>query len=318
MTTYPNTIALTTETQFDERIPEDRRQEIRNSVNTMVTRRIDENTHRRELAAEDRALADAFAEPFLEQLRNSARGADALQLAADRGRTRTLDVSELGVASEENPSRYVSAGALDYPFTTTRDFQGPATQIFPIPYHFSWSWHDLNGSPPFKQIITPASGRAALDARVGNAPGATGTFVNAHAGYGVSLRSDHRVACMARSLRSSNDIGAAAAGFNGDATVEAGCEMTVMQNGRLVSIAVDKRFRGRVSGSIGHPTENYNYDNGGFGPGATIEVFWTMEANTNYELNVGAWVFAEAHQGIGGAGAQSLIDAKIIFMSLWK
>ncbi|WP_330228627.1 hypothetical protein OHA40_21175 [Nocardia sp. NBC_00508] len=43
-----------------------------------------------------------------------------------------------------------------------------------------------------------------------------------------------------------------------------------------------------------------------------------MEANTRYELNVGAWAFAEAHQGIGGAGVNSQIDAKITFMSLWQ
>lgn len=48
------------------------------------------------------------------------------------------------------------------------------------------------------------------------------------------------------------------------------------------------------------------------------EVRWTMEANTRYELNVGAWAFAEAHQGIGGAGVNSQIDAKITFMSLWQ
>ncbi|MFX0575638.1 hypothetical protein [Nocardia nepalensis] len=317
MTTYSDKIAAA-DIEFEERIPEDRRWEIWNSINALVTRRIAENVRRRERAAEDRFLADGLQEPLLDQVRASARGADALRLAAERARTGTLDVSELPTVSAQDPTQHVSVGMLDYPFATNRDFEGPATRIFSIPYDFSWSWHDQHGSAPFNQIITRSSGRAALDARVGNAPGATGSFVATHAGYGVSLRSDHRVACMARSLRSTHDVGAASVGLNADATVEAGCEMTVMQNGHLVTIAVDKRFRGRISGSVGHPTENYNYDNGGFGTGETIEVLWTMEADTNYELNVGAWVFAETQHGIGGAGAQSLIDAKIILMSLWQ
>ncbi|WP_433593256.1 hypothetical protein [Nocardia sp. CA-145437] len=318
MTTYSHTVALTADFAFNERIPEVRRQEIRNSISGLITQQIDANTRRRELAAEDRALATALQEPYLDQLRNSPRGADALRLATERSRTRTVDVRDLPREAAENPSRHVPAGALDYPFPPTRDFEGPPTRIFGVPYDFHWFWHDLNGSPAFNRIVDDANGRAALDARVGNASGATGTLVNAHAGYGVSLRSDRRVNCMARSYRSTQDFGAAAAGFDADATVEAGCEMTVMQAGNLIAIATDKRFRGRVSGSIGHPTENYGYDSGGFGPGAVIEVLWTMEANTDYELNVGGWVYAESHNGIGGAGAQSQIDAKIIFMSLWQ
>ncbi|WP_433671619.1 hypothetical protein ACQP06_08065 [Nocardia sp. CA-136227] len=318
MTTYSHTVALTADFGFNERIPEGRRQEIRNSISGLITQQIDANTRRREAAAEERALADALQEPYLDQLRNSTRGADALRLAAERGRTRTLDVRELTPAAAENPSRNVPAGAFDYQFAPTRDFEGPPTRVFAIPYDFHWFWHDLNGSPPFNQIITDDSGRVALDARVGNASGATGTLVNAHAGYGVSLRSDRRVNCMARSFRSTQDFGIASAGLSADATVEAGCEMTVMQAGHLVTMATDKRFRGRVSGTLNTPTQNYEYDTGGFGPGAVIEVLWTMEANTDYELNVGAWVYAESHHGIGGASAQSQIDAKVIFMSLWQ
>lgn len=318
MTTYSHAVALTADFGFNERIPEDRRQEIRNSITGLISQQIDANTRRRELAAEDRALADALQQPYLDQLRSSGRGSDALRLATERGRTRVLDVRELPRTTAENPSRHLPAGALDYPFPPTRDFEGPPTRLFAVPYDFHWFWHDLNGSPAFNRVIDDNNGRVALDARVGSASGATGTFVNAHAGYGVVLRSDRRVNCMARSLRSTQDFGIASAGFAADATVEAGCEMTVMQAGRLVTMATDKRFRGRVSGSVSHPTENFEYDTGGFGPGAVIEVLWTMEANTDYELNVGAWAFAESHNGIGGAGAQSQIDAKIIFMSLWQ
>ncbi|WP_067467626.1 hypothetical protein [Nocardia amamiensis] len=318
MTTYPDAVTSTVEIAFDERLPEDSRRGIRNSINALAVRHSEENARRRELAAEDRALADALQQPLLDQLRNNPRSADALRSAAERQRARRIGVTELPVRSTI-PARQVSPIGLDNSFAETRDFEGWPTRIFQIPYEFSWFWHDLAGGPPRSRILTSETGRAALDAHAGNTLGSDGSvFVNAHAGYGVALRSDRRVHCMARSLRSSQDFAAASAGLNADATVEAGCEMTVMSSGVLQTFAVDKRFRGRVSGTLFDPTEDYHYDSGGFGIGAVIEVRWTMEANTQYELNVGAWTFAEAHQGVGGAGANSQIDATITFMSLWQ
>ncbi|MFD0366073.1 hypothetical protein ACFQZZ_31945 [Nocardia sp. GCM10030253] len=319
MTTYPDSVTSTVDIAFDGRVPEDSKREVRNSINAIAIRHSEENARRRELDAEDRALADVLRQPLLDQLRNDSRGADALRSAAERQHARAVGVGELPMASARIPARDVSATALDYSLAATRDFEGFPTRFFQIPYDFSWFWHDLNGGPPRSRILTSETGRAALDAHAGNTLGSDGSvFVNAHAGFGVVLRSDHRVDCMARSLRSSHDFAAASAGLDADATVEAGCEMTVMRSGNLQAHAVDKRFRGRVSGSLFDPSEDYNYDNGGFGTGAVIEVRWTMEADTQYELNVGAWVYAEAHQGIGGAGANSQIDANITFMSLWQ
>ncbi|MFE3444526.1 hypothetical protein ACFXNW_15975 [Nocardia sp. NPDC059180] len=318
MTTYPDAVTSTVEIDFDDRVPEESRQAVRNSIHALAVHHSTETARRRELDAEDRASAEALRQPLLDHVRNDPRSADALRSAAERQRARILGTTELPV-SDGNPPRQVSPIELDNSFAMLRDFEGLPTRIFQIPYDFSWFWHDLNGGPPRSRILTMETGRSALDSHAGNTLGSDGSvFVNAHAGFGVALRSDRRVHCMARSLRSTQDFGVASAGLDADATVEAGCEMTVMRDGVLQALAFEKRFRGRVSGTLFDPSEDYSYDSGGFGTGAVIEVRWTMEANAQYELNVGAWTFAEAHQGIGGAGANSQIDAKIIFMSLWQ
>ncbi|NEW59410.1 hypothetical protein GV794_27815 [Nocardia cyriacigeorgica] len=317
MTTYPDAVTSTVEIDFDDWVPEDSRQAVRNSITALAVRHSAENARRRELDAEDRALAEALRQPLLDQVRNDSRSADALRSAVERQRARRIGITELPVSDHIRAN--VSPSTLDNSHAMLRDFEGWPTRFFHIPYDFSWSWHDLNGGRPRQQILALDTGQAALDSHAGNTQGSDGSvFVAAHAGFGVVLRSDRRFHCMARSLRSSQDFAAASAGLDANATVEGGCEITVMSNGVLKAHAVDKRFRGRVSGTLFDPSEDYNYDSGGFGTGAVIEVRWTMEANTQYELNVGAWTFAEAHQGIGGAGANSQIDAKIIFMSLWQ
>ncbi|NEW37037.1 hypothetical protein GV791_31465, partial [Nocardia cyriacigeorgica] len=53
MTTYPDAVTSTVEIDFDDWVPEDSRQAVRNSINALAVRHSAENARRRELDAED-------------------------------------------------------------------------------------------------------------------------------------------------------------------------------------------------------------------------------------------------------------------------
>jgi hypothetical protein len=84
----------------------------------------------------------------------------------------------------------------DTPFTLTYDAISSAPQDvvslrslgFVPPYDFQWAWHDRNGHPPFN--IVQNRQRSPRSGRSGSVPGGASGFVNAHAGFGVFLRSD--------------------------------------------------------------------------------------------------------------------------------
>lgn len=70
--------------------------------------------------------------------------------------------------------------------------------------------------------------------------------------------------------------------------------MTVLEDGRLLAIARDKRFRKRL---FNGEDEHVEFD--GWTTGDGIQVEWVMLPGRVYTFNVGGWAFCEALSGDG-------------------
>lgn len=251
----------------------------------------------RPLKAESAAAINA---PLVKLIEADPAAAKALADAGDRRR-------ELLQLFEVEPPAFPRTRDLRLDFTSLVN-DGVADQIFPIPYHFDWRWH------------RGAAGDSSADRTTGEVSVGTtiddDEFSDVHAGVGVSLSTTDFRRVKARSLRSSwESYLVAAGGFGGDATAEGGMEMTILEDGQLLSSAQDKRFHKRLSNG-----ETDQWDSEGFGTGDSIEVGCLMTPGRAYTLNVGAWVYCERHNGFGLGGTSSAVakvNAKVIFMSLF-
>lgn len=126
---------------------------------------------------------------------------------------------------------------------------------------------------------------------------------DAHAGFGVGVRANHDHWVTARSLRRSWEKCRVWSGATGAVSLaEGGMEMTVLEGPTLLDVAKDKRFRVRRNPGFWTAPEHGDYDSGGYGTGASIEVRWFMRAGHTYQVNVGAWVLAEWTDGPRAAG----------------
>ena len=179
---------------------------------------------------------------------------------------------------------------------------------FTPPYDFGWSWHA--GDPAFEQILE-TGGRAGLDARSGHVSGGAPGFVNAHAGFGVFLRSDVEGQRFPHAVlnpgRFSFAVGTNGVGSN--ATSEGGFELTVFEDGRPLVDASRKLWRSRVSGTLFDPTESAS---GSQGPQAFTgpELAFTNRPGLGYTFNAGMVYSATRlcgepeERGAAGGGGQ--------------
>lgn len=183
------------------------------------------------------------------------------------------------------------------------------------PYDFTWWWHSENTSPPYNQIIDRSTGRVALDARSGTVPGGASGPVEAHAGYGVVLTTDHPMPVVGRSLRNAwYSAGVEAAGLGSNATATLGMELTALEDGKLIAIASEPIWHKRVSGPYEKGTDTE-------GPAAfnePRELSFFMHPGREYTFNVGIWVKTDRTPGIGAGGAYAQLDATILLMSLFS
>ncbi|MFC8383533.1 hypothetical protein [Nocardia sp. NPDC057272] len=268
----------------------------------MIERSSAATAHRRAGAAERTAISQALYAPLIRLAQQDPDTADTLRSA-----------EETPVPLDEDLAHLRRTDSHGTPETMAKLDIRAGTEIFGIPYHFEWAWHDPAGGAPFEIVVDRDNGRVAIDGRAGPKIGGADDFVSARAGFGVSLQTTHEVSAMGRAYRTTDDHYSVGAGFGGDATTEGGTDLTVFENGNFIASATDKRWRKRVS-----QNEVDVYSSDGFGPGATIDVFWTMRPGNTYTFNVGAWVFAERHDGLGNTWSQSSIVANLIFMSLFR
>jgi hypothetical protein len=253
--------------------------------------------------AAEAALAESTAAvnaPLVKLIEADPAAAKALAEAADRRR-------ELMHLLDVEPPVIPRTRDLHLDILTVAD-NGVADQIIVTPYNFAWDWH------------TGAGGTTSADRNTGDISVGTTVddvaFSDVHAGVGVFLSTNAPRPVVAMSLRTSfESYTVVAGGFGGVALAEGGMEMTLLEDGQLKSLAQEKRYRRRVSNG-----EVRQWDSGGFGTGAGIEVAVLMVPGRAYSLNVGAWVYCQQEGGFGVGGdswAVSKINAKVIFMSLF-
>ncbi|MEV6062965.1 hypothetical protein AB0L62_23440 [Nocardia asteroides] len=302
-TPAPRTEPPPSQIRYSPSFPVEHRPVVERSIASMIEHYSSVTGRRRADDAERNAISQALDAPLIRLARQDPDTADTLRIAAERPVLPDADL----VHRQRPDSPRTSADT-----TATLDVRA-GTEIFAIPYHFEWAWHDPAGGAPFRIVVDRDNGRVAIDGRAGPKIGGAEKFVSARAGYGVTLHTDHEVAVMGRAYRTTDDHYTVGASIGGDATAEGGTDLTVFENGNFIASAVDKRWRKRVSQG-----ETDVYSSNGFGPGATIDVFWTMRPGNTYTFNVGAWIYADRNDGLGNTWSQSSIVANLLFMSLFR
>ncbi|MEU6978657.1 MULTISPECIES: hypothetical protein [unclassified Streptomyces] len=272
------------------------------SVGALVLRHMEATRLRREAEAVIDEAAVAYAAPATRLVEPDPAAAEVLRTA------RLLD------GSTDSFDRYATLEP------TVPEAPAWARQI--PPYHYTWSWHDTNGYAPYGVVTTLSSGALGLDARSGSLPGGKSGFVNAHAGFGLAVTTDHEVMARGVSFRQMRySYTLAAAGTGGNATSEGGMEFTAFEDGNLIGatdLNLDKLWRSRVSTTLFDP---YESDSGGQGPYAVdrpLDLYFRMRPGHGYTFNVGGWVASDYHSGAGQAGAQAFMQGAVLALTVWK
>ncbi|QYC42484.1 hypothetical protein Nocox_24405 [Nonomuraea coxensis DSM 45129] len=192
-------------------------------------------------------------------------------------------------------------------------------KLFGTPFHYDWKWSDSDGGNFPRMSVSRETAVAKIDVGIRQIEGDS-TWITAHAGVGVAIRVDKQVGAIGRAYRTTSEYGKVTQhGFDADATSEGGTELTVFEDGRFVTSATDKRWRIRVAGD----TPNTSHSSEGFAVGELMEVTWVMRPGRTYTFNLGAWVYAEAHDGFDLFGlirestAVSSIDSRLLLLSLF-
>jgi hypothetical protein len=294
--------------EFHSGIGPEQRRCVELSIAALVRRSGEALAQRLAESARQREITAALNAPLLELIRADRVAARALEKAR-YSRTGLDSVDAVRRRGEQSRS-----GGDSLIFDSRS-----APQVFSSPFHFNWWWHAEGGGMPQRLEIDHARGRLLQEAGV-NAPPHFHelTFINAHAGFGINLTTDHDVQVFARSFRRVGYSYSVGAGFLGDATVEGGEEFTVNEDGHEIARASVTVFRKRVSGSFSNPSESAQEYSGGEYAGESMEVHWTMRAGHTYTFNVGQWVFCDRHPGIDDAGGVCQMFGQVYVMSIFQ
>lgn len=292
--------------EFQQGMPAEQRRHVELAIAAMARRGAEAMAPTLAASAERAELSAALTRPLLTVIESDPSAAKALAKA--RGRQTSTD----------RPVEFQPVGAprgrVDDGVTI--EFRG-APEVFAIPYHFAWKWHNPDGGAPFQSSAELSTGEVLVNGRAGAVEGATSSFVDAHAGFGISLRTDQQVTATARSLRRMNYIWAVGAGLPASATSYGGTEFTVFENGQFIGDAAhqDRMWFRRASPSFPEFEDSDNGATDGLETGAPLESTWTMFPGRDYAFNVGAWVTCIC-EGIGHTGVSSFIRGPIVLMTL--
>jgi hypothetical protein len=288
---------------ISDEVPPERRDSIKASVAALARRSAEASTRAFELGKARNELLTATTGRLRTLMEDDADA--SMRLAEARRRVENEQVE----LSMQEPTWPTVKLVERRPLAADADFL--ADQVWVPPFDFAWEHH--KGRPPEVSTTDELNGRIQLHTKVGGLG-----MSDAHAGFGVSLQSSQVRSVNGRSLRRTQHAYAVAAvsplGFaGGDATVEGGMEMTVVQAGSLITFAHDRRFRKRVSGDEFDvvPLDGWSTGDGG------VQVHWVMERDVPYELNVGAWVYCEAHGGPAAvtSTASARLDGQVISLT---
>lgn len=283
---------------LSDEVPDAHREAIRVSVAEMARRSAATSQRTVEGNREHTELAKRLSAPLKKLIEDDDDAAAAL--TAEQAEARSAD-PEVRAETPDWPAVTFVPGDIQPSSDTFA-----AHQAFGAPWHYQWQWHV--GQPPQRSLQDRPNGRLELGVHVDQ----NSNWSDSHGGFGVALTSDRVQSVAARSLRRSHYRYFVHGGsLGGNATAEGGMEMTALEGGRLLSSARDKRFRRRLGSG-----EREEYDEPGWETGQGIQVDWVMLPGRVYTLNVGCWIFCEAHGGIGTASiGQASLEALVIVMT---
>jgi hypothetical protein len=289
--------------EIADEVPAEHRDAIKASVEALVRRSVEASRRAVEHGRAQNELLTAMARPLGKLLEADAAAADAVAAA-----TRRLEEQRREPPSRE--PKWPTVRVVERPLAA--DASGfLADQVFGMPYHFKWNW--WHGSGPVFLDVNRDIGRIAIQTHAGSGDRVVS---DVHADFGVSLGSNTVQDVKGRSLRKTNHAWVVGAGnLGGNATVEGGMEMTVMQAGNLIDAAIDRRFRLRCTNG-----EDGSDETGGFETGdGSVEVEWTMHPNLTYQFNVGAYAFCDAYRGLapfsGFSTSWARLEAQVIALT---
>jgi hypothetical protein len=300
--TYPNPEPDAFQIWFRDDATEPDRLNAERSVAALIARSREAVAKERAAEAEMTKLIDALHHPFMQLVQEDPRAIGALESI----RTRPLmPVEKLDALGQDAPALiYDTSPSVPPGIPISRSLN------FIPPYDFAWAWHA--GNPPIDQVLDRPSGRVGLVARSGAVSGGAPGPVNAHAGFGVFLRSDTQGQRFPHAVLNPGQYSFSLAtnGVGSNATSEGGFELTVFEEGQLLTVADRKLWRSRVSGTLFDPTESASGSQGPQ-PMTGPELAFTIRPGLGYTFNAGIWVFSDRSTGIGVAGVQSLLQGVV-------
>jgi hypothetical protein len=273
--------------QIADDVPAEYRDAIQASVTTLARRSAEASRRAFERSKARYEALTAINRPLLRMLEEDA---DASQALAAAGRRLEEFRSDPPTQEPAWPTVKLVDGR-----SRAADATGfLADQVFVSPWHYRWDW--WKGAPPTLSVPVQPTGRITVQNWASSH--SDRPWADAHAGFGIALRPTQHQAVVARSLRRTEHEYRVDSDSTGSATVEGGIEMTLLdpdlpEPDRLLSLAKDKRFRKRVSGWESDSVDPDGWTTGDGG----IQVSWVMQPGRVYTINVGAWVFCEAHGG---------------------
>jgi hypothetical protein len=284
------------EIYFSANLTPDQRELVEQSIAAAVGRRRAEADAALARMAEEDMLLNAINAPVANLIRADPRAAEALAKLSAR-RDVTLDSLH-----PEGPLR----GGHDHMIRVSPTDTSVELRVPP----FDFAYRHGAGAPPFNQS-GDREGRLSLDARSGRAiAGGADRFVHAHIGVGCLVRTDRPIVIGLSATRSSRHaFSLGAPGFGASATSEGGLETTLMRRDHALMAGSLPLWQRRLTS--GEAKERTNFVRRVYpdGMGGRVEP-------GEYVFNVGIYAIANHSSGIGGAGAQSLIENDILEMRI--